>query len=160
MNARVAFAICLAAAAVSWIAPTGAFGAAAPGNRAVSASIVAEGSGYSAPIVSTCIVNGLTGGTCSITIFNNATAQQTYTVTKQSDTGNAVGAWDVDGHANVGRVATGNAGAIGSTSVVTIPIVNCFPACGQKNVYWMIQGTKANVLDSREEKLPLVVTYT
>lgn len=155
--ARAAFAVCILLAGATWIAPSSAYRA-LTGDRAVTATIVAEGSGYSAPIVSACTDVAITGVTCYIKIYNNATAAQTYTVTKQSDTGNVVKTtWDVDGHGQSGSVATGNSVAMGGTSLVTIPINGCSLSCGTKHTYWMIQGANGGVLTSREEQVHLQV---
>ena len=155
--ARAAFALCILLASVAWIAPTSAYKSALSGDRAVTAAIVAEGSGYSAPIVSAC-TSGISGTLCYIKIYNNATAAQTYTVTKQLDANSVVKVtWDVDGHMQVGGVATGNSAAIGSTSLVTIPITSCIAGCSTRHTYWMIQGANGGVLTSREEQLHLQV---
>jgi hypothetical protein len=154
--ARVAFAVLLLLAGVAWIEPTGAYKVLS-GNRAVTASIVTEGNGYSAPIVSACR-SGITGTTCFIKIYNNATTAQTYTVTRQADANSVVTSWSIDGHAAVSNVGTGNSVAIGGTSLATLTIKSCTVGCTTRTTTWMIQGANGGILTSREENLVLTVT--
>lgn len=150
---RTAAVACVLAAMLLWVGPSAAFNSAAF-SRSVGASVVSDASAYNAPYMPTC-TRGPFSSTCTFYVYNNGTATQTFTVTKQVDSGPYVSSYNVDSTGT----HTGTAKTVGQRSTVVATMASC-TLCGTKLIEWMIVGQDAGVLDWREEHVVLTVVYT
>lgn len=142
--------------------PLDAFNHVAAHERSVSASIVNDGSAYTALSGGTCTSVPTSSGTCTFTITNLGTTGQTYTVTLQEDANSAVGTYAVTGATAVssGGVSTPSEIAVGSDTTLTANLADC-PTCSGTtvNVYWKVEGNKAGVMDSDKTRHQMTITY-
>jgi hypothetical protein len=161
MRARTVALLALACAGALSIGPSAAFDLTYL-SRDASAAIVTDANGYTAISGGTCGVLGATGGTCNtaFTITNKGTTAQYYNLTE--DPNNAeISRYRIDGSAwtTTGRVMGPNLVNVGSAINVGLDIASCV-ACGTRNAYFTVEGEKANILNSMETKVKVVITYT
>lgn len=158
MRARTIALLALACAAALSIGPTSAFNLAYL-SRDASAAIVTDANGYTAISGGTCDVLA-TGGTCTaaLTITNKGTTAQYYNLTE--DPNNAeVSRYRIGGSAwtSTGRVMGPNQVDVGSSVNVDLDIDPC--VCGQRTAYFTVEGEKANILNSMETKVKVIITF-
>jgi hypothetical protein len=148
----------LALAALAWIAPSAAFDGAQVGARAISADVKADASAYDAPYFPSCSGLALSPKVCNVFIYDNATATQTFTATKQTDAQSIVSSFTLDGNAPVSGTATGASKSVGQSSTLAITINACALSCGSRTADFILTGSGSGIA-WREEHVTFTVVY-
>lgn len=160
--ARGVVLLALLAAAFTAVDPSAAFDAATLQGRDASADVVSDASAYHAISVGDCTTSTLAARDCTITITNKGASSAVFYATESPDSSD-VSQYSIGGSSTVtsGRAGPSTSVSPGATTTLTARVPVCGLGCfGSSDVFFTVEGEKADTLSSIETKVKLVVTYT